>query len=128
MSSRTVWSQKPILLLAGCTHGEPTVAATGGLDQPFQVGAPLRLTYSDGFDGDASLSTASGRIVYAFDRERTILGLLALGQRNAEIAAATFLSPKTVSNHLTSIFAKLQVAGRGEAIVRAREGGLGTSR
>ncbi len=62
------------------------------------------------------------------DRERTILGLLALGQRNAEIAAATFLSPKTVSNHLTSIFAKLQVAGRGEAIVRAREGGLGTSR
>ncbi len=39
-----------------------------------------------------------------------------------------YLSTKTVSNHLTSIFAKLQVAGRGEAIVRAREGGLGTSK
>jgi DNA-binding NarL/FixJ family response regulator len=61
------------------------------------------------------------------DRERTILGLLAQGKRNADIAAETYLSTKTVSNHLTSIFAKLQVAGRGEAIVRAREGGLGTA-
>ena len=61
------------------------------------------------------------------DRERTILDLLAQGRRNADIAAETYLSPKTVSNHLTSIFAKLQVAGRGEAIVRAREGGLGTT-
>ena len=61
------------------------------------------------------------------DRERTILDLLAQGKRNSDIAAQTYLSPKTVSNHLTSIFAKLQVAGRGEAIVRAREGGLGTT-
>lgn len=61
------------------------------------------------------------------ERERTILDLLAQGRRNADIAAQTYLSPKTVSNHLTSIFAKLQVAGRGEAIVRAREGGLGTT-
>ena len=61
------------------------------------------------------------------DRERSILDLLAHGKRNAEIAAELYLSTKTVSNNLTSIFAKLQVAGRGEAIVRAREHGLGTS-
>ena len=61
------------------------------------------------------------------DRERRVLDLLAQGRRNADIAAQLYLSPKTVSNHLTVIFAKLQVAGRGEAIVRAREGGLGTS-
>ncbi len=60
------------------------------------------------------------------DRERLVLDHLAQGLRNAEIAAELYLSPKTVSNHLTSIFAKLQVASRGEAIVRAREGGLGT--
>ena len=60
-------------------------------------------------------------------REREILDLLARGRRTAEIAAQLYLSPKTVSNHLTTIFAKLQVAGRGEAIVRARDGGLGTS-
>jgi DNA-binding NarL/FixJ family response regulator len=61
------------------------------------------------------------------DRERVVLEQLAQGRRNADIAAHLYLSPKTVSNHLTVIFAKLQVAGRGEAIVRAREGGLGTS-
>jgi DNA-binding NarL/FixJ family response regulator len=61
------------------------------------------------------------------DRERVVLEQLAQGRRNADIAAQLYLSPKTVSNHLTVIFAKLQVAGRGEAIVRAREGGLGTS-
>ena len=59
------------------------------------------------------------------DRERSILDLLAHGKRNAEIAAELYVSSKTVSNNLTSIFSKLQVAGRGEAIVRAREGGLG---
>jgi DNA-binding NarL/FixJ family response regulator len=59
------------------------------------------------------------------ERERVILELLARGRRTSEIAAELFLSPKTVANNLTSIFAKLQVAGRAEAIVRAREGGLG---
>ena len=59
------------------------------------------------------------------DRERDILELLAQGRRTGAIAQTLFLSPKTVSNHLTSIFAKLQVVGRSEAIVRAREGGFG---
>jgi DNA-binding NarL/FixJ family response regulator len=59
------------------------------------------------------------------ERERTILDLLAGGSRTAAIAEQLFLSPKTVSNHLTSIFAKLEVADRAAAIVRAREGGLG---
>ena len=61
-------------------------------------------------------------------REREVLELLAQGRSNADIAAELFLSPKTVSNQLTAIFAKLQVASRGEAIVRARDGGLGTAR
>jgi DNA-binding NarL/FixJ family response regulator len=59
------------------------------------------------------------------ERERAILDLLAGGSRTAAIAEELYLSPKTVSNHLTSIFAKLQVADRSAAIVRAREGGLG---
>jgi DNA-binding NarL/FixJ family response regulator len=59
------------------------------------------------------------------ERERAILDLLAGGSRTAAIAERLFLSPKTVSNHLTSIFAKLEVADRAAAIVRAREGGLG---
>lgn len=59
------------------------------------------------------------------ERERRVLDLLARGRRTATIAAELYLSPKTVSNHLTAIFTKLEVAGRAEAIVRARESGLG---
>ena len=59
------------------------------------------------------------------DRERDILDLLAAGRRTATIADELHLSPKTVSNHLTSVFAKLEVADRAAAIIRAREGGLG---
>ena len=51
--------------------------------------------------------------------------LLADGRRTADIAAELYLSPKTVSNHLTNIFAKLEVADRAAAIIRARERGLG---
>ncbi len=58
-------------------------------------------------------------------REREVLDLVAGGRRNAAVAAALGLSPKTVANHLSSIFAKLQVADRSAAIVRARDEGLG---
>lgn len=60
-------------------------------------------------------------------REREVLELLASGRRTSEIAASLFLSPKTVSNQLTTIFTKLGVADRTGAVVRARESGLGTS-
>ena len=59
------------------------------------------------------------------ERERDILDLLAAGHRTAAIAERLYLSPKTVSNHMTSIFAKLEVADRAAAIIRAREGGMG---
>jgi DNA-binding NarL/FixJ family response regulator len=61
------------------------------------------------------------------ERERVVLELLARGRRTTEIAGELFLSPKTVANNMTSIFAKLQVASRAEAIVRAHEGGLGAA-
>jgi len=59
------------------------------------------------------------------DREREILDLIALGVNNQEIADRLFISSKTVSNHISSIFNKLQVADRAQAIVRARDAGLG---
>ncbi len=61
-------------------------------------------------------------------REREVLDLLASGRRTSAIAAELFVSPKTVSNHLTSIFAKLEVADRASAMIRAREQGLGQRR
>ena len=59
------------------------------------------------------------------EREREILDLMAQGRSNPEIAARLALSPKTVSNHISNIFNKLQVADRARAIIRAREAGLG---
>jgi DNA-binding NarL/FixJ family response regulator len=59
------------------------------------------------------------------EREREILTLLAQGQSNADIAAGLSLSLKTVRNHLSNIFNKLQVADRTQAVIRAREAGLG---
>ena len=75
--------------------------------------------------------SGSGTSEYPFPqlaaREREVLELLATGRRTAEIASALFLSPKTISNQLTAIFTKLGVADRTEAVLRARDAGLGTS-
>jgi DNA-binding NarL/FixJ family response regulator len=59
------------------------------------------------------------------EREREVLALIADGASNPTIAKLLFLSPKTVRNHVSNIFSKLQVADRAEAILRARRGGLG---
>lgn len=61
------------------------------------------------------------------DRERDVLELIAQGLNNNEIAGRLMLSTKTVRNHVSNIFAKLQVADRAQAIVRARDAGLGQS-
>jgi DNA-binding NarL/FixJ family response regulator len=58
-------------------------------------------------------------------REREILDLVARGLDNTSISRRLSLSPKTVRNHLSNVFTKLQVVDRAQAIVRAREAGLG---
>jgi DNA-binding NarL/FixJ family response regulator len=58
------------------------------------------------------------------DREREILGKIAEGKDNSEISRELQLSVKTVRNHASNIFAKLQVAHRAQAIVLAREAGM----
>ncbi len=61
------------------------------------------------------------------EREHEVLTLIAQGYTNTAIADRLVLSPKTVRNHVSNIFNKLQVADRAQAIVRAREAGLGRS-
>jgi DNA-binding NarL/FixJ family response regulator len=58
-------------------------------------------------------------------REAELVELIAQGLDNAQIAARLELSDKTVRNHITSIFAKLEVDSRSRAIVLAREAGFG---
>jgi len=74
-------------------------------------------------------STGAGTTREAFPtltgREREVLELIAAGRGNAAIAQHLSLSLKTVRNHVSNIFAKLQVSDRAAAIVKAREAGLG---
>ena len=74
-------------------------------------------------------STQKGALAQAFptltDREREILRLIAQGHPNPSIARQLSLSTKTVGNYVSNIFTKLQVADRAQAIIRAREAGLG---
>jgi pimeloyl-ACP methyl ester carboxylesterase/DNA-binding CsgD family transcriptional regulator len=81
----------------------------------------------DGFVGRADTQHVAGRNARFDDlteRERDILRHLAGGLSNAEIAERVFISEKTVRNHLTSIFDKLDVDSRSKAIVLARTQGL----
>ncbi len=58
------------------------------------------------------------------EREREVLALIAQGANNGEIAHRLSLSVKTVRNHVSNIFSKLQVVDRAQAIIRARTAGL----
>jgi len=58
------------------------------------------------------------------DREREVLALIAQGLNNNDIANQLHISSKTVSNHISNIFNKLQVADRAQAIVKARDANL----
>ena len=61
-------------------------------------------------------------------RENQILTLVAEGRDNADIAHELALSLKTVRNYVSSILTKLEVPGRAQAIVKARDAGMNTSR
>lgn len=80
----------------------------------------------------AHLASGAGSTAGAFplltDREREVLELVAAGKGNATIAHELMISLKTVRNHVSNIFAKLQVSDRSAAIVKAREAGMGGSR
>ena len=59
------------------------------------------------------------------EREQEVLSLIARGLNNGEIAGQLHISMKTVSNHVSNIFNKLQVADRAQAIVKARDANIG---
>jgi DNA-binding NarL/FixJ family response regulator len=86
-------------------------------------GASLALRIADLLSG----STTPDRSAFPqlTERELEILDLIAAGRNNAQIASALFLAPKTVRNNVSNILAKLQATDRAEAIIRARDAGLG---
>jgi DNA-binding NarL/FixJ family response regulator len=99
-----------------------TVAAGGAVFGPSLAG---RIT--EFFSGAARTATPAQAEAFPqlTAREREVLDLVAAGRPNAAIAEALFLSPKTVRNTVSNVFTKLHVADRAEAIVRARDAGMG---
>lgn len=67
----------------------------------------------------------AGQFTELTRRENEVLLLIARGESNTAISERLFLSPKTVRNHVSNIFSKMQVADRAQAIVRARDAGIG---
>jgi DNA-binding NarL/FixJ family response regulator len=74
-------------------------------------------------------ASGAGSVASAFpsltEREREVLEMIAAGKGNATIAHELMISLKTVRNHVSNIFTKLQVSDRSAAIVKARDAGLG---
>jgi DNA-binding NarL/FixJ family response regulator len=111
-------------LLKGASHGDivHAIAAVGAGTAVFGPSIAARLIDYFGAQRTAAAATPFPELT---EREREILNLIAAGANNAAIAERLFLSAKTVRNHVSNIFAKLQVADRAQAIVRARRAGLG---
>jgi len=75
----------------------------------------------------AELRSSNDRLPELTPREHEILNLLAQGHSNQEIADILVLGHKTIRNHLSNIYSKLQVVDRTQAVIRARNAGLGQS-
>lgn len=88
------------------------------------LGAPVAGRVAEYFTGRLSQEQTFPELS---DRERETLELLAQGLSNREIASKLYLGEKTVRNYVSDIYSKLQVASRAEAVVKAREAGLGRS-
>ena len=110
-------------LLKGASHGEVlrAIRAVAGGQAIFSAAIAMRMV--DFFNAMHPVQTPDV-FPELTNREREVLGLIAQGANNAEIAQQLVISPKTVSNHITNILSKLQVADRAQAIVKAREAGL----
>jgi DNA-binding NarL/FixJ family response regulator len=111
-------------LLKGATRSEilRSVHAVAGGEAIFGASVAQRMIQ---YFGAAESQPSPGEFANLTEREREVLALIAAGRSNAEITRQLVLSPKTVRNHISNIFAKLHVTDRAQAIVRARQAGLG---
>ncbi|WP_410791938.1 response regulator [Kribbella sp. C-35] len=111
-------------LLKGANQGEIVRAITAVAQGEAIFGPAIARRVAE-FFAAAPAATRGSPFPQLTSREHEILALVAAGRSNAQIASELYLSPKTVRNNVSNIFTKLHVADRAEAIVRAREAGLG---
>lgn len=113
-------------LLKG-TEGEETVRAisvVSGGEAIFSPTIARRLMQYFGANRGLQRPAPPQDFAELTEREREVLICIAQGYTNPAIAEQLVISPKTVRNHVSTIFGKLQVASRAEAIIRARDAGM----
>ena len=105
------------MVAAGPDHAAPGPPAA-------RATTTARATASGAAPSDPTDPSAAARLALLTEREREVLGLVAKGLSNAEIATSLFLGEATVKTHVSSCLAKLRVRDRVQAVVAAYEGGL----
>lgn len=115
-------------VLKGAHHHEllETIRAVANGQAIF--GAPIATrirSFFQNIEADFNASLPEDAFPELTPRELDVLELIAQGANNSRIAEELVVSDKTVRNHITSIFSKLQVADRAQAIIKARDAGLG---
>jgi DNA-binding NarL/FixJ family response regulator len=111
-------------LVKGARQGELLRAVHAVAEGGAVFGPAVARRMVDFFNAAAS-ATSAASFPELTAREREILDLVARGRSNAQIAEQLVLSTKTVRNHVSSVFTKIQVVDRAQAIVKAREAGIG---
>lgn len=110
-------------LLKGADDEEILRAITAVADGEAIFGAPIAQRVIEFFSAGAKVDSKRPFPQLTI-REHEILALIARGTNNRSIATRLGITDKTVRNHVSTIFSKLHVADRGQAIVKAREAGL----
>lgn len=115
-------------VLKGAHHQEllQTVRAVAGGQVLFGPSTASRIMgFFQDIEADLKPSLPKETFPELTPRELEVLELIAQGANNSQIAEKLVISDKTVRNHITSVFSKLQVADRAQAIIKARDAGLG---
>lgn len=108
-------------------EGDETVRAIHVVSSGEAIFSPAIAQRLMHYFGERRPTPATQAFPQLTEREREVLTLIGQGYTNNAIAEQLALSPKTIRNHVSIIFSKLQIAGRTEAIVLARDAGLTSS-
>jgi two-component system response regulator DesR len=117
-----------VLLISGAGRISPNAAraagASGFVSKDLAADAIARAVHAVGLGHTVFPPQDDQPRPLLSDREHEVLDLVASGATNREIAASLFLSPHTVKEHTSSLYRKLEVRNRAEAVVRAQRLGL----
>jgi DNA-binding NarL/FixJ family response regulator len=117
-----------VLLLSGAgtisVAAARAVGASGFVPKSWSAGDIARAVRTVALGGEVFEADLSEPGVVLSDREREVLAGVAAGHTNREIAAQLYLSPHTVKEHTSTLYRKLEVRNRAEAVQRAQRLGL----